>query len=247
MTRNFAVVLTLGIASFGLVGFAPAQPSDPLEPAPPVSPSQPSGPALDEPSTPSREDRAIGNVAATVARTHPEVPQVALQRAIQYVQDHSASVSNKDYVTIIDFNKASTQKRMFVINLSSAKVDSYLVAHGLNSGDNYASKFSNTEGTKKSSVGIYVTANEYEGEHGRSMRLQGKDPSNSNANSRDIVMHGADYVSQDFADEHGRLGRSWGCPAVEMRYKDELVKKLEEGSVLYIYHSSFCSSTTCHL
>ncbi len=240
MKEKFLALATLSVAAIGLTGFAPAQP----QPAPPTTPSVPSLPPS---ADPSGLNAAYSAVANKVAVSSPQVPQAALKRALKYLQDNPNDVRNKDYVTVVDFTAASTKKRMYVVDTRSGAVEAYFSAHAKNSGENYATQFSNTDDSNMSSVGIYLTGDEYDGEHGRSMYLHGKESTNSNAYSRAIVMHGADYVSQDFIDQNGRLGRSLGCPAVELRYKDELVKKLEDGSVFYIYHSSFCGSTSCHL
>jgi hypothetical protein len=169
-----------------------------------------------------------------VAATHPEIPVSSLQKVTLYYETHLAQVLNKDFATIIDFNLPSTAKRMHVIDLKSAEVTSYLVAHGKDSGDLYALNFSNEPNSYMSSLGIYLTGEPYDGKHGLSMKLHGEESTNSNAYSRDIVMHGAVYVSEDFIKQYGRLGRSEGCPAVEMQYSSELVNKLANGSVYLI-------------
>ncbi len=214
------LVAVLGIIV--LTGMAPAQPTPTPKPTP-------------KPTVAPTPNGDFGRVQQSILANHPEIPAAAVNKAFGYLSSHS--VANKDFVTIVDFNKPSTQKRMYVIKTSDSSVNAYLVAHGKNSGENYATSFSNSSGSNQSSLGIYVTGNEYQGGHGRSMILKGKESTNSNAESRAIVMHGADYVSQDYIDSQGRLGRSWGCPAVEMRYHDELVKELEDGSVFLIYHN----------
>src|SRR5581483_11508199 len=98
--------------------------------------------------------------------------------------------------------------------------------------------FSNKAGSLKSSLGIFVTGREYRGENGRSMRLVGLEDSNSNALTRDIVVHAADYVSRQFIRRNGRLGRSWGCPVIEKKFLDPLIGKLKGGSVFLVYGES---------
>ncbi len=237
--KQYLLVAVLGFV--GLTGFAPAQPTDPNQPNP--TPTTHPTPQPTPKPTHTPIPGPIGDLTGVLQRlvaqllnTHPEIPQAALNKAFGYLNAHASSVPNKDYVTIIDFNKPSTQERMFIIRVSTGNVNSYLVAHGKNSGENFATTFSNVSGSEMSSLGIYLTGNEYQGGHGRSMILRGQESTNSNAESRAIVLHGADYVSPESIASQGRLGRSWGCPAVEMRYHDEIVKELEDGSVFLIYH-----------
>lgn len=145
---------------------------------------------------------------------------------------------NTKYLSIIDFNKASTEKRFFLIDLQRKKLlyQTY-VAHGRNSGENFPTSFSNTEESHKSSLGIYTTADTYIGKHGYSLRLIGLDPQkNDNAEKRAIVIHGADYVSEKFIQKHGRLGRSHGCPALPEDLVKEIIDLTKGGSCLYIHY-----------
>ncbi len=144
---------------------------------------------------------------------------------------------NKHILTVIDFSRASTEKRLVIIDLDQRKVLYHtLVAHGKNSGVNYADSFSNTPRSLSSSLGFYKTAETYYGKHGLSLRLDGLEPNvNHNARKRAIVVHGAKYVSQQFADSHGRLGRSWGCPALPQELSKEMIQTIANGSCLFIY------------
>ena len=146
------------------------------------------------------------------------------------------SVSNTK-VTLIDFRMSSKQKRMWVIDLQSNTILFHvLVAHGKNTGDEFARSFSNQKNSNQSSLGFYMTAETYIGKHGLSMRLDGLEQGfNDKARSRAIVMHGANYVSQDFIKTYGRLGRSFGCPAVSVSKHKDIIKSLANGSVLFIY------------
>ncbi len=147
-------------------------------------------------------------------------------------------VSRDGILTVIDFNKPSVDERMFVIDLNRGRLlYSGLVAHGSGSGENYAYSFSNTPGSHKSSLGFFTTGVTYDGKHGYSLRLQGMEPGiNDNAESRSIVIHGANYVSYDFIRQHGRLGRSQGCPALSFDNSQHVIDLIKDGSCLFIYH-----------
>jgi hypothetical protein len=110
-----------------------------------------------------------------------------------------------------------------------------LVAHGQGSGMDMAEKFSNTPNSNQSSLGFYVANETYTGKHGMSLRLDGMDEGyNTNARSRAVVVHGADYVSQSFVNQHGRLGRSWGCPALPRELTSAIINTIKGKTLLYI-------------
>ncbi|WP_083320775.1 murein L,D-transpeptidase catalytic domain family protein [Hymenobacter glacialis] len=141
-------------------------------------------------------------------------------------------------LTLIDFSRPSSLKRLWVINVEQGKVLFHtLVAHGKASGANVPMTFSNKNGSEMSSLGFYLTApTTYTGKHGLSLRLEGMDPGyNTNAESRAVVVHGADYVCQDFVEAHGRLGRSQGCPALPLAETTAIVKAIKGGSVLFLH------------
>ncbi len=144
---------------------------------------------------------------------------------------------NEDIVTIIDFSLPSTEKRLFILDLKKQEILYHtLVAHGKNTGGNMATKFSNNKGSNQSSLGLYRTGESYQGKHGYSLRLDGLEEGfNDNARSRAVVMHSASYVSESFITRHGRLGRSWGCPAVPVEFSKEIIDLIKGGSCLYIY------------
>lgn len=165
------------------------------------------------------------DLAATIGQEAPA------KRLIDYkLKMDPAGLSR--YYAIVDFDQPSTSKRLYVFDTVDKKIQSYYVAHGRGSGENIAERFSNVSGSNSSSLGIYKTLNEYHGHHGRSLRLQGLEPTNSNALSRAVVMHTADYVSESFIRRTGRLGRSEGCFAVERSVGDALINELKDGAYI---------------
>ncbi len=148
---------------------------------------------------------------------------------------------NKEFkrgkIAIVDFSKPSSEKRLFVIDLNSNSLVFYTyVAHGKFSGENETTSYSNLPQSKMSSLGFYKTAETYLGKHGYSLRLDGLEKGiNDKARERAIVMHGANYVSSSFIETHGRLGRSWGCPAVPEELSKPIIDYIKEGYALFIY------------
>lgn len=147
------------------------------------------------------------------------------------------SIVKDNIISIVDFSLPSNRKRLFVIDLDNYRVlyNTY-VAHGVNSGKEYAKDFSNKPSSYKSSLGFYETRNTYIGEHGYSLRLNGLEKGiNDNANSRDIVIHAADYVNESLIRSQGYIGRSWGCPALPEKLNKPIIDKIKNGSCLFIY------------
>lgn len=147
-------------------------------------------------------------------------------------------MSKKDVLTIADFSKPSSQKRLFVIDMEQGKIlFQTLVAHGRNSGLIYANEFSNKPESNKSSLGFYLTMQTYYGGKGYALKLQGLEKGiNDNAFERAIVLHGSDYVTSQFANSNGYLGRSLGCPAVPTKQTKAIINIIKNGSLLFIYH-----------
>jgi hypothetical protein len=146
-------------------------------------------------------------------------------------------LNNDKIISIVDFSLPSDKKRLFVIDLKNYKLlfVTY-VAHGRNSGLAKALYFSNEPESFKSSVGFYTTKSIYSGAHGYSMRLQGHEVGfNDKAESRDIVVHSADYVSENVARSQGYLGRSLGCPALSPKINKEIIDKIKNGTCLFVY------------
>ena len=150
----------------------------------------------------------------------------------------SGAVPAPRTLTIIDYSKPSTEKRLWVFDLPSRTLlYQELVAHGQGSGDNFAARFSDEPNTHQSSLGLFVTADTYVGQNGYSLRLNGLDRGfNNRARERSIVMHGARYVSAEVAQSLGRLGRSWGCPAVREGIARELIDHVKDGGLLFAYY-----------
>jgi hypothetical protein len=143
----------------------------------------------------------------------------------------------KPFLTIIDLNLPSDKKRLWVIDLLHNKIlfNTY-TAHGKNSGNLYARSFSNVLGSYQSSLGFYLTGGTYNGKNGYSMYLEGLEKGiNHLAKKRAIVMHGAWYATEKFIQDHGRLGRSFGCPAVPPKIHKDLINTISNRTVLFIY------------
>jgi hypothetical protein len=147
-------------------------------------------------------------------------------------------LSNRSLLTIIDFSKPSTQKRLYVLDMVTGKIlFNSLVAHGRNSGQVFAKKFSNKQKSYKSSLGFYETLEAYNGSNGYSLKLKGFEKGiNDNAYGRSIVLHGADYVSETFIHRNGYLGRSEGCPAVPKEISKDIIDIIKGGSCMFLYY-----------
>lgn len=157
--------------------------------------------------------------------------------------------SDKQIISIVDFNKPSTEKRLWIIDLAAGKVlFNTFVAHGQGSGDNMATTFSNTSESHQSSLGFYITSGTYQGKHGLSLRLNGMDKGyNNNALNRAVVVHGADYVSQGFINQHGRLGRSYGCPAIPVELTPAIINAIKGRTALFINGPSSVNFASAYL
>jgi hypothetical protein len=149
-------------------------------------------------------------------------------------------LSQKPVITIVDFEKPSVEKRLWVLNLQDREVLFHTyVAHGRGSGNDLATTFSNINESFMSSLGFYVTAGTYFGKHGLSLKLEGKDKNiNCKALERNIVVHGAEYVSDEFIREHGRLGRSHGCPALPVEETAAIIEVIKDKTCLYLNGSA---------
>jgi hypothetical protein len=157
-----------------------------------------------------------------------------------YIQLSEKGLFEKDLLTVVDFSMSANEKRLWIIDLSKKEViHQTYVSHGRNSGDEFAKKFSNIPESFQSSLGFYATAEPYFGKHGYSLRLDGLEQGiNDKARERAIVIHGADYVSENFISKHGRLGRSLGCPALAKEESKMIIDLIKEKSCLFIYYPS---------
>ncbi|MFT4022268.1 MAG: murein L,D-transpeptidase catalytic domain family protein [Flavihumibacter sp.] len=147
-------------------------------------------------------------------------------------------LENPDVLTICDFSQSSNRKRMYIIDLQQGLLllRTY-VAHGRNSGKEYATRFSNRPSSHQSSLGFYVTRTTYTGEHGLSLRITGMERGfNDLALARNIVVHGAHYAEENFMENNKVCGRSYGCPAVPDTESEEVIETIKNGSCLFIYH-----------
>lgn len=171
---------------------------------------------------------------------------------IAYNKAKQKGLTDKQLLTVIDYSKPATEKRLWVFDLNQGKtLINTWVSHGRNSGGVSANSFSNSQGSKKTSLGVFLTDHPYMGGKGYSLRLRGLEHGiNDNAYSRSIVMHPAGYVNPKLISRYGQIGRSWGCPAVSPTVSKQLINTIKEKTVLVAYypdrnwlsHSSFLVS-----
>lgn len=157
---------------------------------------------------------------------------------IAYQKAKVVGIATKPILTVIDYSKPSTQKRLWVFDLATGKtLFNTWVSHGKNSGYNIANSFSNSFSSLKSSIGVFLTDEPYIGKHGYSLHIRGLERGiNDNAYDRAIVIHGAQYVNSDIIRSNGRLGRSWGCPAVSPRLSTSLINRIKNKTLLFAYY-----------
>jgi hypothetical protein len=176
-----------------------------------------------------------GGLPSAGALPRRDVLDLALQA---YRCGRSRGYIDRPLLTVIDYSLPSTARRLWVIDVDrGAVLFNELVAHGRNSGDNLAVSFSNQLGSLQSSLGLFRTGDTYIGQHGLALRLNGLEPGvNDRALERKIVMHGADYVSPAIIAAYGRLGRSWGCPALPRGVTAEVIEQIRDGSAVFAYY-----------
>ena len=176
-----------------------------------------------------------------LARIAPGLNQQALEHALAAMQcavNHGAEPARR--LAVIDYSRPSTERRLWIFDLQRKRlVLRDFVAHGRQSGENFAESFSNRLGSNQSSLGLFRTAESYRGKHGYSLRMDGLEPGlNDLARERAIVIHGAAYVSPSLVQSQGRIGRSLGCPAVRQEVARMVVDQLKGGQFLFAWHSN---------
>lgn len=188
-------------------------------------------------STPLEANHSPEELAEALATKYENAPQLsALSLALEGWEKLENELE-KPLLTVIDFTLPSTEKRLWVIDVDKQEIVlNTVVAHGRNSGELMAERFSNTPESYQSSVGFYKTAETYQGKHGYSLRLDGLEKGfNDKARDRAIVIHGADYAREEFAKITGRLGRSLGCPALPTELSAKVIDLIKNGSLLFIF------------
>jgi hypothetical protein len=212
---SFCLSVTLGAASFSAVPSATA-------------------------STPAPRGAQTFKAAdwTTKARSaiDPQVFSLALDAANCAVR--SGAVDAPSTLSVIDYSRPSTSPRLWVFDLETRELlYEELVAHGQGSGGNLPSMFSNTADSHQSSLGLFVTEGTYVGRNGYSRRLPGRERGyTERGRARAIVVHGAPYVDASLAKVQGRLGRSWGCPALREAIARDLIDRVKGGSLLFAYY-----------
>lgn len=181
-------------------------------------------------------DALVASLVAQAPGLRADVLKLALAAAKR--AEDQGLVPRHDLLTVIDYSLPSSQPRLFIFDLAGHKLlFRELVAHGKGSGGDVANVFSNSPGSLATSLGLFVTADTYNGGNGYSLRLRGLEEGiNDMAWDRAIVMHGASYVSQEAVKVLGRLGRSWGCPAVRPEVSQKLIDTIRGGSPIFAYY-----------
>nr|WP_115298603.1 murein L,D-transpeptidase catalytic domain family protein [Pseudomonas mendocina] len=172
-------------------------------------------------------------------RAAPQLEVRALQEALQALRcAERGGIGKARRLAVIDYSRSSLERRMWVFDLAQRRLlQREFVAHGRQSGELFAERFSNLPGSHQSSLGLFRGAESYTGRHGHSLRLDGLEPGfNDEARARALVIHGADYVAPAWAEKHGRMGRSLGCPAVQQEVIRVLVDQLKDGQYLFAWH-----------
>jgi hypothetical protein len=229
---SLAAVLT----GAGFVSSAEAQtPAIPaVEPSPATA--QAAVPSLPPPSPGDATFELVDMAAAERAGISRSVLELALG-AVTCAVD-SGDIVAPPTLTVIDYSRPSIEQRLWVFDLHTGEVRFHeLVAHGKGTGENLAEHFSDDMNSHESSLGLFVTADTYTGSNGYSLRLDGLEPGfNSRARERAIVMHGAAYVDPGVATKQGRLGRSWGCPALRQAIAHDVIDFVRDGGVVFSYY-----------
>lgn len=188
------------------------------------------------PAIAAAQSPALTQLSRLAPDADPRVLSLALEARECAAQSLGEAPSPR--LAVIDYSRASTEPRLWVFDLANnALLFREVVAHGQGTGENMARAFSNTDGSHQSSLGLFRTGDTYQGGNGYSLRMQGLEPgTNDKAMSRAIVMHGAPYVNVQTARKQGRLGRSWGCPAVRPEVARQVIDSLKNGQMIFSYY-----------
>jgi hypothetical protein len=212
--------LFLSIALFATLGFGPFT-------------------FLSSDHSPSVGSDWLSNEISHIYSQASNIDQKVLKLSLNaYMKARQRGLDGKQMLTIIDYSKPSTERRLWVVDVRSGKVlFNTWVSHGKNSGNLMATSFSNQSGSLKSSIGVFLTDQPYMGHNGYSLRLSGLEAGiNDNAFRRDIVVHGAWYVQPDVIKKYGQIGRSWGCPAVDPREAAPLINTIKNSTLVVVYY-----------
>jgi hypothetical protein len=182
------------------------------------------------------DEQLVRQLIAAAPAANPQVISLATRAAD--CARRQGLLDGFRHLAVIDYSLPSTKPRLWVFDVARGKLlFQELVAHGRNTGEQVAERFSNVEGSKMSSLGLFQTAETYYGSNGYSLRLRGLDAGfNDNALARAIVMHGAPYVSEAIVERVGRIGRSWGCPAVRQEVARTVIDTLKGGALIFAYY-----------
>jgi len=244
LKRVFPGTLAVCVAASISVGSAPVRPADGgHRPAPAKAAAKAVAPTVVHPASilgPSSKrlfGAAIDLNRAAAAGVSRDVLGLAL-RATACAANSGALGAPPSTLTLIDYSRPSVEPRLWTFDLATGELlFKELVAHGRNTGDNLATRFSNDMDSRQSSIGLFVTDQPYVGTNGYSLRLDGLDVGfNDHARERAIVMHGATYVDPELAARQGRIGRSWGCPALRTAVAAKVIDRIRGGSVIFSYY-----------
>ncbi|MDR2195307.1 MAG: murein L,D-transpeptidase catalytic domain family protein [Gallionellaceae bacterium] len=177
----------------------------------------------------------VARLQASAPKLNGQVLQLALN-ALQCAR--AGGMPEVERLAVIDYSLPSSEPRLWVFDLNQARLLFHeRVAHGKNSGDNFTTRFSNQPESRQTSLGLFRTADTYQGSNGYSLHMDGLEPGfNDKARERAIVMHGASYVNDGIIEKQGRLGRSWGCPAVRAGIARPMIDALKGGQLLFAYY-----------
>jgi hypothetical protein len=186
------------------------------------------------------DGRAAGDLASRLSAAAPDANPLVLQLAARAADcaHRKGQLAAVGALAVIDYSRPSSERRLWVFDATRGRLlFEELVAHGKGTGDRLAERFSNRDGSHMTSLGLFRTADTYQGSNGYSLRLLGLEAgTNDNALARALVMHGAPYVSEALAARTGRIGRSWGCPALRPEIARTVIDTLKDGAAIFAYY-----------